>query len=141
MRQLRRQVDRVPSIGFLSTSAEDDAEAAKRLAALKLRLKELGWIEGKNLRINVRFGNNNSERIRQAAAELIEAAPDAIASTTTLALMNTTRNIPIVAAVSGDPIALGFTKSLSSPTENITGFTTFNDTLAAKRFEMLHSIG
>jgi ABC-type uncharacterized transport system substrate-binding protein len=60
------------------------------LAALKLRLQELGWTEGKNLRIDVRFGNNNSERIRQAATELIEAAPDAITSTTsttTLALM------------------------------------------------------
>jgi putative ABC transport system substrate-binding protein len=140
---LGQTVDRVRRIGFLSTSAEDDAEAAKRLAALKLRLQELGWTVGKNLRIDVRFGNNNSERIRQAATELIEAAPDAIASTTsttTLALMNATGNIPIVAAVSGDPIALGFTKSLSSPTGNITGFTTFNDTLAAKRFEMLREI-
>ena len=136
-------VDRVRRIGFLSTSAADDAEAAKRLAALKLRLQELGWTEGKNIRIDVRFGNNNSDHIRQAATELIEAAPEAIASTTsttTLALMNATGNIPIVAAVSGDPITLGFTKSLSHPTGNITGFTTFNDTLAAKRFEMLHEI-
>jgi putative ABC transport system substrate-binding protein len=54
--------------------------------------------------------------------------------------MNATGNIPIVAAVSGDPIALEFTKSLSHPTGNITGFTTFNDTLAAKRFEMLQEI-
>jgi putative tryptophan/tyrosine transport system substrate-binding protein len=140
---LAQTVDRVRRIGFLSTSAEDDAEAAKRLAAFKLRLQELGWTEGKNLRIDVHFGNNNGERIRQAGTELIEAAPDAIVSTTsttTRALMNATGNIPIVAAVSGDPIALGFTKSLSYPTGNITGFTTFNDTLAAKRFEMLHEI-
>ena len=103
----------------------------------------MGWTEGKNLRIDVRFGNNNGERIRQAATELTEVAPDVIVSTTsttTRALMNATGNIPIVAAISGDPIALGFTKSLSHPTGNITGFTTFNDTLAAKRFEMLHEI-
>jgi putative tryptophan/tyrosine transport system substrate-binding protein len=79
---LAQTVDRVRRIGFLSASAEDDAEAAKRLAVFKLRLQELGWTEGKNLRIDVRFGNNNGERIRQAATELIEAAPDAIVSTT-----------------------------------------------------------
>lgn len=133
--------DRARRIGFLNTSAEDDAEAARRLAAFMLRLQELDWTEGKNLRIDVRFGNNNGERIRQAATELTEVAPDAIVSTTsttTRALMNATGNIPIVAAVSGDPITLEFTKNLSQPTGNITGFTTFNDTLAAKRFEILY---
>ena len=140
---LAQTVNRVRRIGFLGNWAEEDAEAAKRLAALKLRLQELGWIEGKNLQIDVRFGHNDGERIRRAATELIEVAPDAIistTSTTTSALMNATRNVPIVAAVSGDPVALGFTKDLSHPTGNITGFTTFNDTLAAKRFEMLHEI-
>jgi putative ABC transport system substrate-binding protein len=135
--------DRIRRIGLLSTSAEDDAVAAKRLAAFKLRLQELGWTEGKNLGIDVRFGNNNGERIRQAATELIAVALDAIVSTTsttTRALLDETGKIPIVAAVSGDPIALGFTKSLSRPTENITGFTTFNDTLAAKRLEMLREL-
>jgi putative ABC transport system substrate-binding protein len=135
--------ERIRHIGLLNTSAEDDAVAARRLAAFKLRLQELGWTEGKNLRIDVRFGNNNGERIRRAATELMEVAPDAIVSTTsttTRALVDATGKIPIVAAVSGDPIALGFTKSLSRPTENITGFTTFNDTLAAKRFEMLREL-
>jgi putative ABC transport system substrate-binding protein len=122
---------------------EGDAEGTKRLDKFRLRLRELGWTEGKNLQIDVRFGDNNGERIRQAATELIQLAPDAIVSTTsttTRALMNAGGNIPIVAAVSGDPIALGFTNSLSHPTANITGFTTFNDTLAAKRFEMLREI-
>ena len=61
MAALAQTVDRVRSIGFLSTSGEDDAEAERRLAAFKLRLQELGWTEGKNLRIDVRFGNNNGE--------------------------------------------------------------------------------
>jgi putative ABC transport system substrate-binding protein len=140
---LAQTVNRIQRIGFLATGAEDDAEAAKRLAALKLRLQELGWTDGKNVQIDVRFAYNDGERVRQAASELIEVAPDVIVSTasmTTRALVNATGNIPIVAAVSGDPIALGFTKSLSHPTGNITGFTTLNDTLAAKRFEMLREI-
>ena len=140
---LAQTADRVRRIGLLNTSDENDPEAARRFAALKLRLQELGWTEGKNLRIDIRFANNDGERVRRAAAELVEAAPDAIVSTTstaTRALMDVTATVPIVAAVSGDPIALGFTKSLSRPTANITGFTTFNDTLAAKRFEMLREI-
>ena len=98
---------------------------------------------GKNLSIDIRFGGNNIERIHQAVTELIALAPAAIVSTTsetTRALIDATANIPIVAAVSGDPVALGFTKSLSRPTINVTGFTTFNDVLAAKRFEMLREI-
>jgi putative tryptophan/tyrosine transport system substrate-binding protein len=140
---LAQTVNRIQRIGFLAAGAEDDAEAAKRLAALKLRLQELGWTDGKNVQIDVRFAYNDGERVRQAAIELIEVAPDVIVSTTSMttrALVNATGNIPIVAAVSGDPIGLGFTKSLSHPTGNITGFTTFNDTLAAKRFEMLREI-
>ena len=136
-------VNRVRRIGILSNLAEGDAEAAKRYDALKLRLRELGWTEGKNLQIDIRFAYNDSERIRQAAAELVELAPDAIVSTTsttTRALMTATKDVPIVAAVSGDPVALGFTKDLSHPSGNVTGFTTFNDVLAAKRFEMLREI-
>lgn len=136
-------IERGRRIGFLSAFVEDDVEAARRLAAFKARLQELGWTEAENLRIDVRFGNNNDERIRQAARELIEASPEAIVSTTsvtTRALMNATGTIPIVAAITGDPIALGWTKSPSRPTGNITGFTTFNDTLAAKQLEMLREI-
>jgi len=136
-------VNRVRRVGILSNLAEGDVEAIKRFDALKLRLRELGWTEGKNLQIDIRFAYNDSERIRQAAAELVELAPDAIVSTTsttTRALMTATKDVPIVAAVSGDPVALGFTKDLSHPSGNVTGFTTFNDVLAAKRFEMLREI-
>jgi putative ABC transport system substrate-binding protein len=130
-------------VGFLGTWGAGDFEGTARLDRFRLRLRELGWTDGKNLQIAVRFGENNGERIRQAAAELIGLAPEAIVSTTsttTRALMEAGGNTPIVAALSGDPIALGFTKNLSQPTANVTGFTTFNDTLAAKRLEMLHEI-
>jgi putative ABC transport system substrate-binding protein len=135
--------DRARRIGYLNTAAQGDALAVQRFEAFKRRLGELNWAEGRNLRIDVRFGNNDDERVRQAAKELAESAPDAIlstTSTTTLALMRATRDIPIVAAISGDPIALGFTKSLSRPTGNVTGFPTFNDTLPAKQLEMLRQV-
>jgi putative ABC transport system substrate-binding protein len=130
-------------IGVLGAWGERDAEGPPRLERLTSRLRELGWTEGANLHITVRFGDNNDERIRQGAAELIRLAPDAIVSTTsttTRALIEASGSVPVVAAVSGDPIALGFTKDLSRPTANVTGFTTFNDTLAAKRLEMLREI-
>jgi putative tryptophan/tyrosine transport system substrate-binding protein len=135
--------DRVRRVGFLNTSHEEDAEAAKRLAAFKLRLQELGWTDGKNVKIDVRFGRNNGELLRQAAAALTEAAPDVIVSTTstaTRALMALTTKIPIVAAVTGDPVALGFTRSLSRPSGNMTGFTTLNDTVVEKQLGLLREI-
>jgi putative ABC transport system substrate-binding protein len=142
MAALAQTSGRLRRIGFLTNWPEADAEGAKRLAAFKLKLQEQGWAEGKNLQIDIRYVYNN-ERVQQAATELSEAAPDAIistTSTTTRALMNATATIPIVAVTSGDPISLGFTKNLSHPTGNVTGFTTFNETLTAKRFGMLHEI-
>ena len=140
---LAQNASRQQRIGFLGNADEGDVEGTKRLAEFRAKLKDLGWTEGKNLQIDIRFGNNDGERIRQAAAELVALAPAAIVSTTstvTRALLNAGGNIPIVAAVSGDPIALGFTKDLSHPTGNVTGFTTFYDALAAKGFEMLREI-
>ena len=98
-------------IGFLGTWGESDVDGAKRLDKVRVRLRELGWTEGKNLQIDARFGDNDGEGIRKGATELIKLAPDAIistTSTTTRALMNAGGNIPIVAAVSGDPICIGF---------------------------------
>ena len=134
---------RLRRVGFLGTWGEMDVEGTPRLERFRARLKELGWTEGANLELAIRYGYNKGERIQQGAAELMALSLDAVVSTTsttTRALMDAGGNTPIVAAVSGDPIALGFTKNLSQPTANVTGFTTFNDTLAAKRFEMLHEI-
>ena len=105
--------------------------------------RERGWIDGQNLRIDVRFVGHDYGAARAAASELAALAPVAIVSTTSTtnrALMDATRNVPIIAAVIGDPIVLGFTNSMSRPTANLTGFTTFNDTLAGKRLEMLREM-
>src|SRR6516164_3103325 len=129
--------DRVRAIGVLATFAEDDPN----LVAFKDRLQELGWTEAK-LRIAIRVVEDG-QRVRTSAAELVTLAPDAILSTTSTtarALLDATSTIPIVSAVLGDPVALGFTRSMSRPTGNITGFTTFNDTVASKRLEMLREM-
>jgi putative ABC transport system substrate-binding protein len=110
--------------------------------AFKRQLQELGWTEDRRLRITTRVAEDG-ERIRKSAAELVALAPDVILSTTSTtarALLDATSTIPIVSGVLGDPIALGFTKSLSRPTGNITGFTTFNDTVASKRLQMLQEM-
>jgi len=129
--------DRVRAIGVLATFAETDPN----LVTFKNRLQELGWTQAK-LRIATRVAEDG-ERVRTSAAELVALAPDAILSTTSTtarALLDATSTIPIVSAVTGDPIALGFTRSMSRPTGNITGFTTFNDTVASKRLEMLREM-
>ncbi len=138
-----QQAERVQRVGVLTNYSENDGEATKRITVLKQGLQELGWSEGKNLKTDVRFAGSDAVRLRSDASQLIALSQNVIVSTTsttTRMLLDMTSDIPIVAAVSGDPIALGFTKSLSQPTGNVTGFTTFNDTLAAKRFEMLREV-
>jgi putative ABC transport system substrate-binding protein len=130
----------VRRVGVLVPFAENEEGL---IAALRRRLQELGWTEGRDLRIDIRLAGNDGGRMRIDAAELVALAPDAIVSTTSTAaraLSDATLNIPIVMAIIGDPVALGFTKSMSHPTGNVTGFTTFNDTLATKRLEMLREL-
>jgi putative tryptophan/tyrosine transport system substrate-binding protein len=125
-------------LGVLAAFAETDPN----LVTFKRQLQELGWTEGQRLHITTRVAED-SEQIRKSAAELVALAPDVILSTTSTtarALLDATSTTPIVSAVLGDPIALGFTKSMSRPTGNITGFTTFNDTIASKRLEMLREM-
>jgi putative tryptophan/tyrosine transport system substrate-binding protein len=133
----------MPVVGVLNAEPETDPDLHDWLLAFKRRLQEHGWTDGQNLRIDTRYVGHDDERARASAAELVALAPAALVSTTsttTRALFDATRYIPIVAAVRGDPVALGFTKSVSRPTANVTGFTTFNDTLAAKRLEMLREM-
>jgi len=133
----------MPLVGFLNPYPETDPDLNDWFLAFKLRLREHGWTDGRNLRLEIRFVGHDDEPARQATAELIALAPAAIVSTTSTtnrAVFAATRNIPIIAAVIGDPLALGFTKSMSHPSANITGFTTFNDALAGKRVEMLREM-
>ena len=106
-------------------------------------LAALGYIEGRNIAYDIRAAGRDAERLPALARELVAKKPDVIVSATAtaaLALIDATRDIPIVLALIGDPVALGFTQSIARPTGNVTGFTTGNDTVAGKRLELLREM-
>jgi putative ABC transport system substrate-binding protein len=103
-------------------------------------LAERGYAEGRNVVFDTRAAGGEPNRLPRLARELVATRPDVIVSATepaARALIAATRGIPIVLAVIGDPVALGLTRSMARPTENVTGFTTGNDTLASKRVQLL----
>jgi putative ABC transport system substrate-binding protein len=113
------------------------------LRAARQALQALGWTEGRNLRIDTRWGAGNADRFRQYAAELVALAPDAIlaASGATMpALTQATRSIPIVFVPVPDPVGSGFVASLARPGGNATGFTQFEFGLSGKWLEVLKEI-
>jgi putative tryptophan/tyrosine transport system substrate-binding protein len=138
-----QQPDRVRRIGVLSALAEDDPESVTRRATFEQTLKALGWTNGSNLRVDYRWSGNDADRIRKLVAELIALAPDLIVTSGNIVLapmMQATRTIPIVFVQTVDPVGSGFVKSLARPGGNITGFTQFEYSLAAKWVELLKQI-
>jgi putative ABC transport system substrate-binding protein len=123
--------------------SENHAEGQARVAAFREGLQELGWIDGRNLRLEVRWGVGDAERIRRFAAELVALRADVIfasASNTVAALQKATRTVPIVFAAVIDPIGAGFVESMARPGGNSTGFVTFEYAIAAKWLELLKEI-
>jgi putative ABC transport system substrate-binding protein len=130
-------------IGVLMAFAENDLEAKTYLSAFTLGLAELGWTDGSNLRMDVRWGAGNVDRMRMFAKELLDLQPDAIlahGTPPTAAFQRETRAIPIVFASVSDPIGEGFVASLSRPGGNTTGFISQEDTVAGKWLELLTEI-
>ena len=118
--------DRVRVIGWLSPGFPNDPVSQTFRAAFTSELSRVGWIEGQNLRIEVRWAFGDPERARALAKELVELRPDVIVAATSLslgALAGETGTIPIVFVVVSDPIAQGYITNLASPGGNITGFT------------------
>ena len=112
-------------IGVLSLFAETDAEAQAQDAAFRKRLTDLGWVDGRNIRVDYRWGAGSVDRVRLFAKELIRLNPDVLVGITTpatAALQAETRTIPIVFAHVSDPIGSGFIASFARPGGNITGF-------------------
>jgi putative ABC transport system substrate-binding protein len=127
--------ERVRRIGVLMGFAEGDATAQSWVAAFRDALTQLGWSEGNNLRVEVRWGAADPDRIRTLAKELVDLRPDAIFSQTTPAtdaLARVTQTIPIVFVYVADPIGSGFVASLARPGTNITGFTYVEPTTGGK---------
>ena len=138
-----QQSEGVRRIGVLSALAEDDPESVTRRAAFEQALKALGWTNGSNLRMDYRWTGNDAERVRKLAAELVALAPDVILTSGSIVvapMMQATRTIPIVFVQVIDPVGSGFVKSLARPGGNITGFTQFEYSLAAKWVELLKQI-
>jgi putative ABC transport system substrate-binding protein len=133
----------VRRIGVLLAATSDDLQYQSRLKAFAERLVQLGWTEGHNLKIEVRWGGGHAELTRQYAAELVALAPDIILASgnaTVTPLLQATRTIPVVFAVVADPVGSGYAKTLSKPAGNATGFMQFEYGLTGKWLELLHQI-
>src|SRR6516165_6111219 len=123
-----QQPDRMRLVGVLETYfAESDSAAQSNITAFRDALAKLGWTEGSNLRIELRWSAGNADRTRMFAKELVDLRPDAILSDSTpavTALARETRTIPIVFTAVADPVVSGFVQSLAHPGGNLTGFMT-----------------
>jgi putative ABC transport system substrate-binding protein len=138
-----QQPERMRRIGVLMSTAADDTESTARLTAFLQGLQQLGWTDGRNVRIDTRWGAADAERIRRLAAELIALAPDVIlapGSSTVGPLLQATRAVPIVFVVVPDPVGTGFVASLARPGGNATGFTQFEYSMSGKWLELLKQI-
>jgi putative ABC transport system substrate-binding protein len=138
-----QQQERMRRVGVLMGFAENDEVWQSYLASFKQRLQDLGWTEGRNLRIYYRFAGDNTERTRTAAEELVALAPDLIFVSTNPALsavMQATRNIPIVFTWVSDSVGSGFVASLARPGGNVTGFHNFEPSVGGKWLEVLKEV-
>jgi putative ABC transport system substrate-binding protein len=138
-----QQPERMQRIGVLISRAADDPIAQPRLAAFEQALQQLGWNDGRNVRIDIRWHENDADRARGLAQELIALAPDiflAESSVSVTALQHATRTLPIVFAAVPDPVGAGFVDSLSRPGGNITGFMVFEYGFSGKWLELLKQI-
>ena len=138
-----QQGERMRRIGVLTDYAESDPQGRDRVAALRLGLHQLGWIEGRNLHIDYCWGAADLGRIRDCGSELVRLAPDVIWANGTPPLQaarRATDTIPIVFSNVADPIATAMVASLVSPGGNVTGFANFEYAIGGKWLEMLREV-
>jgi len=138
-----QQVQRVRLVCILEGVSADTPGSKARYAALLEGLQQLGWIDGQNVRIDIRWAEGDAREIRRHASELVALAPDVILASGTAAmesLLRATRTIPIVFNNVADPVGAGFVKSMSRPGGNSTGFIQFEYTLSGKWLELLKQI-
>ena len=139
----RAQSERVRRIGVLMSLAADDKEGQARLAAFLQGLQELGWIDGRNVHVDTRWGAGDGERARKYIAELVALTPDVIlASGGSLVapLLQATGTVPIVFTQTPDPVGAGFVESLARPGGNATGFSNVDYSMGGKWLELLKQI-
>ena len=137
-----QQPERMRRIGVLITFPANDLEGRTRLTAFSQALQQLGWTDGRNVRIDTRWGTLNAD-VHKLAAELVEFAPDVIltsSSVATAAMLQATRTIPIVFTIVADPVGAGYVDNLARPGGNATGFTIYEYSMSGKWLELLKAI-
>jgi putative ABC transport system substrate-binding protein len=135
-----QQPDRVRRIGMLTSSDENDPVQKAYFSAFTQALADLGWTDGRNMRIDVRWLGGDPNRIRPLAQELVGLQPDIIVTAgtfQTVAIQRETRTIPIVFANVGDPVASHLVARLDRPSGNVTGFANYEASLGGKWLELL----
>jgi putative tryptophan/tyrosine transport system substrate-binding protein len=135
-----QQAERVPRVGVLIAFPESHPFVQAYVVAFRQALEHLGWVEGKNIRIDFRFAAGDPALFKAYAAELVALAPDALVASTapaTFALRDQTRTIPIVFVVVPDPVTLGLVQSVAHPGGHITGFASYDAPMMGKWAELL----
>jgi putative tryptophan/tyrosine transport system substrate-binding protein len=135
-----QQPERTRSVGVLMNTTADDSNGQRRLATFLQKLQQLGWSDGRNVRIETRWAAAEVEGGREYAAELIRLAPDVILASnapSVSALQQGSRTVPIVFVAVADPVGSGLVASLGRPGGNVTGFTLFEYAISVKWLEML----
>jgi putative ABC transport system substrate-binding protein len=139
-----QQPERMRRIGVLMAHAESDPEFQAYVSAFREGLQKLGWMEGRNIQLDFRWGALDDAELRQrSATELIALKPDLIVTQNTpptASMLQHTRTIPVVFVVVADPVGSNFVKSLARPDGNATGFTTMEPTITGKWLELLKEI-
>jgi putative tryptophan/tyrosine transport system substrate-binding protein len=138
-----QQADRMRRVGVLMAYGETDPEAKALLAEFTQGLSELGWTDGRNLRLDVRWAPGNTDAMRTYAKELVALQPDVILANSTpvtATFQRETQTIPIVFSIVADPVGSGFVASLPRPSGNITGFIDEEAGMASKWLELLTQI-
>jgi ABC-type uncharacterized transport system substrate-binding protein len=139
-----QQGERMRRIGVLAGGAvATDADTQERNAALAKSLQELGWVIGRNVQIDFRYGVGNAANVRKYAEELVALDPDVVlvSGASALApLLQTTRTVPIIFVAVADPVGAGFVESMARPGANATGFIQFEYSLSGKWLELLKEI-
>jgi len=138
-----QQTDQVRRIGVLMNVAPEHPEGQPYVIAFQQALQQLGWTEGRNIRIDIRWGENDVDRDRKYAAELVALAPDVILAAGTLsvtALQRASRTLPIVFVAVSDPVGAGLVARLDRPGGSTTGFMIFEYSLSGKWVELLKQV-
>ena len=138
-----QQPEQIRRIGVLMNLAEGDPEGKARIAAFQHALQQLGWTDGRNVRINYRWAAGDAGRFHRYAEELLALAPDIVLASATpsiQALQEATRTVPIVFVNVADPVGSGFVESLARPGGNATGFIPLESGIGAKWLELLKEI-